>query len=106
MAEAHIQKHVQKKRKQSKKQQSPMIDKLMLVVAFVYPLTGLGQAIEIFNNQDAAGVSLIAWGGFIFFGLIYFFYALAHRLIPLIIAQIFWIIIEIAVVIGIILYGQ
>ena len=77
----------------------------MMLVAFVYPLTGLGQAIEIFNRQDATGVSLIAWGGFIFFGFVYFFYALAHKLVPLMIAQILWLVIEIAVIIGIVLYG-
>jgi uncharacterized protein with PQ loop repeat len=82
-----------------------MIDHVMMVIAFLYPLTGVPQIVTVFTTQKAEGVSLVSWCGFLVVGVIYLFYALMHRLKPLIIAQAFWLIVDALVIVGVLLYG-
>ena len=54
----------------------------MMVVALLHPLSGLPQIIDIYVNQNVAGVSILTWIGFMFFGSIYLYYGILHKLKP------------------------
>lgn len=80
------------------------LDTSMLVVGVVGPLTGLGQAIQIFTSQSSGSVSLLSWGMFVVFNAITLTYGIVHRLIPVIIPNLAWVIVDMAVVVGIVMY--
>lgn len=87
------------------KKDRKLIDRVMLAVSVIAPLLSLPQAWTIFANQDATNVSLFTWASFLGFASIYLLYGIAHRLKPLIIANILWIIVEVLVIVGVLLYG-
>lgn len=82
-----------------------VIDRAMLLVATIHPLAAIPQVIVIYANQSAANVSLATWLSFMLIGVIFLLYALTHDIKPLIVNQILWFLVDLAVVVGIILYG-
>lgn len=95
----HLHKHL------SAKDDTATIDRIMNIVAIVYPLTGLPQVISIFQAQSAEGVSLFSWLSFTIFAAMFLIYGIAHKLKPLIITQTLWLLIDLLVVISIIRYS-
>lgn len=87
----------------SKKEKSS-IDRAMMVVAIIHPLTALPQAFEIYANQSAENVSLVTWLSFMAIGVVFTLYAIIHRLKPMLFNQIIWFIVDGLVVTGILLY--
>lgn len=85
----------------SKQRRLSYLDKLAMVVAFLYPLSGVPQVIEVFTN-GSEGVSLLSWAGFALFSLLFLLYSVAHRIKPMIITNMLWLIVDSLVVIGII----
>jgi hypothetical protein len=81
-----------------------VIDWLMMITAVGYPLTGLPQAIQIFTTHTAAGVSLLSWAGFCAFDVVEIAYGVIHRIKPLIITSVLWLVVDAAVVAGILVY--
>lgn len=88
-----------------KKEDRRAIDRAMMFVSVLNPLVAIPQAVIIYSNQDATNVSLATWLSFMLVGIILTFYAVAHRIKPMIINQILWFIVDIAIIIGIIIYG-
>jgi uncharacterized protein with PQ loop repeat len=82
-----------------------VIDRLMMIASIVHPITALPQVIQIYDSQNASGVSLLTWLGFMTIGLIFLSYGIVHRLKPLIINQVLWFIVDFLVVIGVVLYS-
>ncbi len=81
------------------------IDRAMMLVSILNPLLAIPQAIEIYSNQSATNVSLVTWFSFMLVGIILTFYAVAHRIKPMIINQILWFAVDFAIIIGILMYG-
>ena len=86
----------------SRKRQLSWLDKTAVIAAFFYPLAGLPQVVEVFKN-DVSGISLISWFGFIAFSLFFLTYGIAHKIIPMIISNGLWLIIDSLVVIGVLI---
>lgn len=82
-----------------------MIDRVMMVASIIHPLTTIPQVYEIFSTQNASGVSLLTWLGFMAIGVIFLTYGIAHRLTPFIVNQVIWFALDLLIIIGIILYG-
>lgn len=80
------------------------IDHLMMVLAVIHPLTGVPQVVHIYTTQQVEGISLATWLGFMAIGLVYLYYAILHSLKPLILTQILWFIVDIAIIVGILLF--
>lgn len=80
------------------------IDRAMTTAGAIHPLTALPQIITIYASQNADGVSLVTWLGFMLIGSIFLTYGIAHNLRPFIINQVIWFVIDFAVVVGIILF--
>lgn len=81
------------------------IDRAMMLVSIINPLAAIPQALEIYLNKSAINVSWVTWLSFTLVGVVLTLYSIAHRIKPMIINQILWFIVDIAILIGIFLYG-
>lgn len=82
-----------------------ILDKIVLVIAFLAPLVEIPQLAEIYMNRAAQNVSIITWGLFVVFGIPWLLYGIVHKEKPIIILYSLWIIIDSLIVVGIVLYG-
>jgi uncharacterized protein with PQ loop repeat len=87
------------------KEHKYIIDRVVLFTGLIGPIASVPQAIEIFSKQDAQGVSLVTWGFFIVTNASLLIYSIVHRLPALIISNVLWVVIEVVVVLGILLYS-
>lgn len=94
----HFHKHL------SKKQDTKLVDRLMSIASVFHPLFAVPQIYSIYSTQNAAGVSLWTWFGFLIMGIVFLLYGLAHKIKPFIVMQTLWLAVNLLVVIGIILY--
>jgi len=88
----------------SPKQKLALIDKMMACAAVIHPLTTAPQVYMIYTTQNVAGISIWTWIGFTVLGLVFLAYGLAHHIRPYIVMQVLWLIVDILVVAGILLY--
>lgn len=84
----------------SKRKKLTYFDKLVAVAAFLYPLSGIPQVIEIFQG-NIDGVSMLSWAGFIVFSILFLAYGVVHKITPMIVTNALWLVIDGLVVIGI-----
>ncbi len=104
----HVKKRVSERHVEEKIEDSAFrrgIDKLVLIIAFLAPLVELPQLIEIYALKAAGSVSLLTWSMFVVFGVPWLIYGIIHKEKPVIILYSLWIIIDSAIVVGILLYG-
>ena len=81
------------------------IDRLMMFASIVHPITAIPQVYTIYDTQDATGVSLLTWVGFMIIGLVFLSYGIVHKLKPYILNQIIWFVLDFFVVAGVLIYG-
>lgn len=81
------------------------LDKLLVFVAVVGPLSNIAQIIKIYGEADAEGVSLTSWIFYAVFNVIWIIYGIVHREKVILLAHILWFITQVIVVVGVILYG-
>jgi uncharacterized protein with PQ loop repeat len=86
----------------SKKKQINWLDKIAIIAAFLYPLTGLPQVITVMKG-DVDGVSIWSWLGFMVFSLFFLIYGSVHKIKPMIITNALWVIVDGLVVLGILM---
>lgn len=78
---------------------------MVLAIAVIEPLMTLPQIYEIWIKQQAKGVSSTTWGLYIFAAIIWLLYGIQLRDRPLIISSFLWIITEMAVLVGVLIYS-
>jgi uncharacterized protein with PQ loop repeat len=79
-------------------------DYMLYFFAVATPLFEIPQAYDIYSNHSAANVSLVTWGFFCIDNLVWIVYAWRKRLIPVLLTSLLYELLEIAIVLGIILY--
>ncbi len=94
-----------RKRKNHSNKFKKFLDKLIYVVGVVGPLTTLPQMLKIFIEKSAAGVSLISWIGYMICAIIGLIYGIVHKEKPIILVYIGWILTEVGVIVGTLMYG-
>lgn len=100
MATNFISKRIYKTLKKEQKD----VDRAMWLAGIVGPMTGLPQLITIYRNHSAKDLSLLSWVFFLVLCVIYLSYAIVHKIKPLIVAQILWIIVYGLITIGVLIY--
>ena len=95
----HAAKALVKSKKQKKRDH---FRSFMLVVAVVEPLTTLPQLYDIWVKNKTSGVSALTWSLFALVGSIWFIYGIKIKDKPVLIASCLWVIVELAVVLGVI----
>lgn len=96
----HVHKH-----KKKKGQKNDFLDILLYFFVFTTPLFELPQAYLIYSSKSADGVSFLTWFYFALSSVIWLIYGLRKKLKPVIWAYSFYLIIETAIVIGILKYN-
>lgn len=87
----------------SKKKEITFLDRLAMAASFISPATGVPQAIDVYHGR-VQGVSLPSWIGFMIFSVLFTLYGLIHKVKPMVIANLLWLLVEGTVVAGIIIH--
>ena len=101
--------------KRKKPEMRPVLlksDKLVKITDFLIyfggvfgPLATLPQLIEIWVYQNASGVSIVSWSAYLLGAMFWLFYGLVHKEKPIIFSYGVWVILDILIIIGVIIYG-
>lgn len=81
------------------------LDNFVLVVGVIGPGMTLPQVLKIWIEQNAAGVSLISWSAYMVLDVTWLIYGLVHKVKPIIISYIVWLVLEVFLIAGILKYG-
>jgi uncharacterized protein with PQ loop repeat len=98
-----IQKH-RLHRSLEKQKKLTYIDTLMYIASFAYPFTALPQIIQVYTSKNVTSLSIVSFTLYVLFGSIFEIYAISKKLKPLIIEGALWLIIYLAMLLGIILF--
>jgi uncharacterized protein with PQ loop repeat len=102
----HTPIHIATKKKPLKKNLHPYtnFDRVVLVVAVLYPFSALPQIIAVFSGRTE-GVALISWIFFLLCSLLFLVYGLRRRVPPMIVANSIWSVMDVLVIVGILLHS-
>jgi uncharacterized protein with PQ loop repeat len=82
-----------------------ILDNLLLAIAFIGPMVNLPQIIKIFSLKSAIGVSAWTFGLFAVFDIPWIIYGKVHKELPIMITYTLWLITNIIVVTGTLMYS-
>lgn len=89
----------------SSKKARVIVDKAVYFITALGIIMTIPQAVLIWGQQNASGVSLISWSTYLFMAFFWLIYGLVHKIKSIIFSNIAWIILEIFIIIGIVRYG-
>lgn len=87
--------------KHSRAKPNKALDKAVLFVAITEPLMTLPQIFQIYHSHSK-GVSVLTWAMYLVASVVWLIYGIKTRNKPIIITDTLWVIVEAAVVVGII----
>ena len=89
-----------KKKIFQKKQPFTNLDRAVLLVSVVYPFSALPQVIAVFSGPTE-GVAVFSWAVFLICASLFFVYGLRRHVMPMIVSNSIWIVMDALVVSGI-----
>lgn len=81
------------------------LEKVLRAVSIATMLMTLPQVLTIWVRRDAGAVSLVAWASYLFSACLWFVYGLRKRDKTIYLACMGWILLDTAVVLGVIVYS-
>ncbi|MFC1705113.1 PQ-loop domain-containing transporter [Nanoarchaeota archaeon] len=81
------------------------LDNLLLVIAIIGPLANLPQILRIFSLKNAMGVSVWTFSLYALFDFPWIAYGIVHKEKPIIIAYSLWLITNLIVITGALIYS-
>ena len=81
-----------------------LFDYLMYGVGLVQPLALLPQVFAIYVEGEKQGISLMTWGLLTVFNTLWAIYGFKHGIIPIMIANLLLMVLDIAIVLGVLFY--
>ncbi len=81
------------------------MDKAIYVVGVFGPIMTLPQVWKIWVGKNAVGVSVLSWSAYLIAAFFWLVYGLIHKEKPIIITYSLWILMEISIVAGTLIYG-
>lgn len=82
-----------------------IVDQVMYVGAFVGPVFTMPQLLTVWVDRQAAGVNIITWSAYAVAAAGWLYYGVLHKERPIIISNLLWMIMDLLIVIGALLYG-
>lgn len=82
-----------------------LLDRVVLAVGIIGPLTTIPQILKIFILEDAAGVSVISWGTWMILDIPWIIYGIVHRERPIAVTYTLWLFMNAAVFVEAVIYG-
>lgn len=89
----------------SKKFWVGFLDRFLLCIAVIGPLTAIPQVWKVYFYHEVIGLSLFSWSSWAFFNLFWMLYGFVHRDRPIIITYILWFLMNASVAMGILLFS-
>lgn len=90
---AHVPTEIKKKAKKKKSLSDTVLDRVVMVISILYPLSAVPQLIEIIHG-NADGVSVLSWLSFFTCAGLFLIYGLRHRVMPMIISNSLWVVVD------------
>lgn len=81
------------------------LDKSIYIVGAFGPIMTIPQLMKIGIEKNASGVSAISWSAYFVTAIFWLSYGITHKEKPIIFTYILWIVLEIFIVIGTLMYG-
>jgi uncharacterized protein with PQ loop repeat len=81
------------------------LDRLLIVLAVIGPMTNIPQIAKIYIEKNASGLSLLSWLLYFFLSIPWILYGIVHKEKPIIISSSLWAVTDFIVIIGILLYA-
>lgn len=100
----HHKKKLKSDIKVSNDESVKFIDRIIYLVGLWSPLVTIPQAYTIWTTQNVEGLSFITWIGYLVSTLFWLAYGTAHKIKPLIITNLIWLVVNMAVVVGLFLF--
>ena len=100
----HYHKH--KKHRQHKRPEpsfARLVDMIVYAIGVFGVLANIPQLTRIWLENNTSGVSLVSWSCFLLISIFWFIYGIVHREKPIILANLLLIIVQSAIVAGIII---
>lgn len=82
-----------------------LFDKVVLFVSVLYPLSALPQAVAVFSGHTE-GVSILSWGFFMVCAVLFLTYGIRRKVLPMIISNSIWMVMDGLVVVGILVHAH
>ncbi|MFC2143606.1 hypothetical protein ACFLQN_04375 [Candidatus Aenigmatarchaeota archaeon] len=82
-----------------------LVDKLVYVAGVISLIMTLPQVTIIWINQDVSGVSILSWLSYLFVGIVWLTYGILHKEKSIIVTYALWIVMEVFIIVGIVLYS-
>lgn len=86
------------------RKEKKQIDWLMWLAGLVGPISTIPQIYVIYVNKSATNISMLSWGLYSATTVVFLLYSIIHKLKPLIINSLLWLLADTAVIVGIMLY--
>lgn len=80
------------------------LDRIVLVVSVVYPFSALPQVFAVFGGRTE-GVSILSWIFFLICSSLFLVYGIRRQVMPMIVSNSIWVVMNALVITGIILNG-
>ena len=82
-----------------------LMDKLIYIVGVIGPVMTIPQIFKIWIHKNASGVSAASWTAYLICSIFWVIYGKMHKEKPVIITYSIWIVLDIFIIIGTIIYG-
>ena len=108
MHHLHLRKRIHEKYEKfpSPDKKIRILDKITYLVGVLGPVMVLPQILKIFVLKDAKSISFLTYITLTLFSFVWLWYGIIHKEKPIIISNILWIVTEMILLIGILLYGN
>jgi len=80
------------------------LDNVLLIIAIVAPAANISQIAKIYSLRNADGLSLTSWSLYSFFNVFWILYGFVHKEKPILISSFLWLITNLIVLYGILIY--
>ncbi|MBR9675492.1 hypothetical protein GOV05_00615 [Candidatus Woesearchaeota archaeon] len=97
--------HLEKQEYPSKNPYIHFLDDLVLMIAFLFPLSAAPQVYKIWVERAVDGVAIITWIIWLILSVPMLVYGFVHKEKPIIIMYSLWLIVHTSVIIGVFMYG-
>lgn len=83
-----------------------ILDRTIYIASFAGPMTAMPQIYQIFSTQSAIGVSIWSWIMGLGFSSIWITYAVFYKIRPIMVSQMLWMMIDLIIITGILMYNK
>ena len=82
-----------------------IIDDIVLVIGIIGPLANIPQIFKLFIEKNSIGISAITWMFYVMMGIPWIVYGIIHKEKPIIVAQSLWLITNVIILLGVLMYS-